>query len=285
MKSHKWLQSAPVRKSWELVNGVHRSVRRLFVDDVDYAYHPPVFVNSFPKSGTHLLYQVVQVLPTQEFRAFIASQPTFPFRERSKEKLLVLLDRIVPGELLRGHLYYAPEYEHLLKIKQVVHYFIYRDLRDVAVSEAYYLTYMNRWHRLHPYFKRLPNDAARISLSIVGLPDDVGIYYPNIGKRFMRFWQWLETNNVLAMQFEDLISPHKEDVIRNIFSYYAKRTYRDIDIDCLVKRAINNINPNRPHTFRSGKAGRWKDVFLPIHRQQMDNVAGDILVALGYKWD
>ena len=61
----------------------------------------------------------------------------------------------------------------------VVHYFIYRDPRDVVVSEAHYLRDMNRWHRLTPYFRKFESIDDAIMLSINGLePPVAGIDYP-----------------------------------------------------------------------------------------------------------
>ena len=50
---------------------------------------------------------------------------------------------------------------HDLAKKNVVHYFVYRDPRDVVISEAHYLREMNRWHRLAPYFRKLRVDRRR----------------------------------------------------------------------------------------------------------------------------
>jgi hypothetical protein len=79
------------------------------------------------------------------------------------------LSGLVSGELVRAHLHHSPEAERAAAEQGIAHFFIYRDPRDVAVSEAHYLRSMNRWHKLHPHFKRLPSFDQALSLCIEGL--------------------------------------------------------------------------------------------------------------------
>jgi hypothetical protein len=245
---------------------------------------PPVVANSFPKSGTHLLLQVLQALPnTTHYGSFIATTPTITFTERSLDAHARLVGRLAPGELVPAHLYYHPRHPELLASKHCVHYFIYRDPRDVVVSEAHYLTRMNRWHRLHRYFRELPSDEERITFSILGnaarpTPFD----YPDVARRFARYRGWIGRGDVLALRFEDLVSDRRETV-RRVVQYYLERTGSNADPDELVRRALASIDAPASHTFRSGKIGGWKDVFSAEHRREMREVAGDLLIELGYE--
>ena len=74
------------------------------------AARPPVLANSFPKSGTHLLVQIIEGLPDRlNFGAFLGSETSsFQLRERSPENTCRFIRGFVPGEIVRGHLYYAP---------------------------------------------------------------------------------------------------------------------------------------------------------------------------------
>ena len=136
----------------------------------DFLERPPVLANSFPKSGTHLVFQIVDALPNAtNYGAFLASMTSsFRFRERSPENASRFIRGIVPGEIVRGHLFFHPQNAADLAKKNVVHYFAYRDPRDVVISEAHYLREMNRWHRLAPYFRKLPSIDEAIMLSITG---------------------------------------------------------------------------------------------------------------------
>jgi hypothetical protein len=46
-----------------------------------------------------------------------------------------------------------------------------------------------------------------------------------------------------------------------------------------------SIDPQRSPTFRSGKAGGWRKQFSPENKQLFKEVAGDLLIQLGYERD
>jgi len=246
---------------------------------------PPVVANSFPKSGTHLLLQVLQALPnTTHYGSFIASTPTITFTERSLEAHARLVRRIAPGELVPAHLYYHPAHQELLARKRCVQYFIYRDPRDVVVSEAHYLTHMNRWHRMHRYFRDLASDEERITFSILGnAAQPTPFDYPDVGRRFERYRGWIGRSDVMALRFEDLVSERRAETVREVVRHYLDRAGPVADPDDVARRALAGIDGPASHTFRSGKVGGWRDVFTAAHRREMKNVAGALLIELGYE--
>ena len=44
-----------------------------------------------------------------------------------------------------------------------------------------------------------------------------------------------------------------------------------------------SIQPSRSRTFRSGTAGAWREHFSPEHKRLFLDVAGDLLIRLGYE--
>ena len=46
-----------------------------------------------------------------------------------------------------------------------------------------------------------------------------------------------------------------------------------------------SINPTKSPTFRSGKTGVWKKYFTDEHKKIFKDVAGDLLIKLGYEKD
>ena len=250
---------------------------------------PPVLANSFPKSGTHLLVQIVEGcrdrvnlwrLPRVDDQ--LVSIP----RAFGRTSTCRFIRGFVPGEIIRGHLYYEPLYAEELARRHAVNYFIYRDPRDVVVSEAHYLRDMNRWHRLHPYFRKAASIEDAIMLSINGLDPPVpGIDYPNIAARFARYAGWLERDDCLSIQFEDLVSERQPEMIRRIAEFYAPRTGTPFDVDATVATMSTLIAPQKSHTFRSGKKAGWEREFTPAHRARFAELAGDLLVRLGYEPD
>ena len=205
-----------VRKGARGLLYIPKWIESLRASSDDLAARPPVLANSFPKSGTHLLVQVLEGLPNRvNYGAFLGRDELVSVRERSADNTCRFIRGFVPGEIIRGHLYYELLYADELAKRSAVNYFIYRDPRDVVVSEAHYLRDMNRWHRLHAYFRKAKSMEDAIMLSINGLDPPVpGINYPNIAARFARYVGWLDWDDCLSMRFEDLVSEQQPELIR-----------------------------------------------------------------------
>jgi sulfotransferase 6B1 len=216
---------------------------------------------------------------------FLASMTSsFRFRERSPQNSARVIRGFAPGEIVRGHLFFDAEVARELRGKNVVHYFAYRDPRDVVVSEAHYLREMNRWHRLSPHFRKLPSMSDAIMLSITGFdPPIPGLEYPNIAERFARYADWLQRDDCLPIRFEDLASENRHTVIRQMADFYAAHCNRSIDVDACVRAMTDSIAPHKSHTFRSGKKAGWQREFAAEHRRVFEELAGDLLIELGYE--
>ncbi len=278
-------RSIIIRKGIDWYGQILRSFKYPFVKKEDYRLFPPVIVNSFPKSGTHLLYQIFDALPQiKSYGTFLPSVPAIPHKKQPKSKIIRAIRRIIPHELVRAHLFYHPSYLKLLKKNNAVHFFIYRDPRDVAVSEANFLTYMLRWHSLHRYYKAFQTDEERLSFSIKGASNPAFPYwYPNIAERFRCYQGWIECIDVFAVKFEDLWSDRRENIIYKMIDFYCKHTPIDWDIDQLTNQALANIHPTNSHTFREGKIFGWKRVFTENHKKLMKSIAGQLLIDWEYE--
>jgi hypothetical protein len=275
-----------VRKGAIGVLATSKWLKSWTIDPDDYLATPPVLANSFPKSGTHLLFQIVDGLPNlTNYGSFLASMTSsFRFRERSSENASHFISRFAPGEIVRGHLFYHLQNAADLRAKNVVHYFAFRDPRDVVVSEAHYLREMNPWHRLAPYFRKVASIDEAIMLSITGFDPPVSeIDYPNIAARFARYAGWLGHDECLAVRFEDLASESRPAVIRRMAEFYAAHCRSRIDIEACIAAMTASIAPERSHTFRSGKKAGWRKEFTAKHRRVFDQLAGKLLLDLGYE--
>jgi sulfotransferase 6B1 len=289
-----WLQGSLTskngfaRKGARAALAVPKWLRSWTASDAEYASRPPVLANSFPKSGTHLLAQLTEGLPERaNYGAFLGSETSsFQLRERSAANTHRFIRNFVPGEVIRGHLYFEPSYADALAKRNTVNYFVYRDPRAVVISEVHYLREMNRWHRLAKYFRRLPTIDEAFSLAISGFDPPVpGIFYPNIAERFARYRGWLSNPDCLAIRYEDLIGESRDTIIRQMAELYAARCGGDLDIEACMKSMAAEVAPQKSHTFRSGKKSGWRSEFTAEHRKQFDAVAGDLLIELGYERD
>jgi hypothetical protein len=248
---------------------------------------PVLFANSFPKSGTHLLTQVLKGF-TRIGPAVDSGLPaavTFEGdtgRQRSTGEIVHDLERLLPGDIGYGHVHALPEATALLCRDGVAAYFILRDPRDVVVSHVHYLTEMKVDHIHHRYYQEVLQDFdQRLQASIKGVP---GVL-PNIWERFEPYMGWLDHTEVLVLRFEDFILARGE-TIGSVFDHAVDRGFqatcgRETGIQILE----SSIDPAHSPTFRSGKIGGWRDSFTQPHKQLFKQVTGDLLIRLGYEQD
>lgn len=277
-------RSAVLRKALDYGQQVPRAAVRISAKADEYRLTPPLVGNSFPKSGTHQLLQVLAAFPgTAHWGSFIASQPSLTFRERSVNAHVRRINRLLPGEYLGAHIFYDAAYADAMRAMNSAHFFIYRDLRDVAASEMYYLRDMNRWHRMHGYFNQLSSDDERLSAVIGGVSKAAcGCDYPDIGSRMRRFLPWIGHPDTFALKYESLNSDGRETLIRQMIRFYAARAGQPVNEDAIHEAVLANLDPAKSHTFRAGGSGGWKKVFKPQHEQAFDELCGDLMEALGY---
>lgn len=277
-------RSPVLRKSFSILKQLPRVAARMRLGSKP-SYS--LFANSFPKSGTHLLVQVLEAFPqVTNYDSFIATLPSVTLRPRSDQALLRRIGRIAPGELVSGHLWYKPAFLERLLENECIVYFIYRDLRDVVVSTAHYLAHMNRWNRAHGYFNRLHDPAERILVAINGIPsNEVPFFFPDIASRFARYAGWLERPEICCIRFEDLVGDRREMTLQRMVRFFVQHSGQTVDQAALLEKIVGNIDPRKSRTYRSGRAGRWREEFSVEHVDAMKEVAGDLLIQLGYEQD
>jgi sulfotransferase 6B1 len=247
---------------------------------------PPVFGNSKPKSGSHLLLQILagfaQIMPYK----YVAADPirtiTKDGRRRENDEILADLRHLSPGVIGWGYIEATPENVKLLCQPDRVNYFIYRDPRDMLVSQVFFATDMNEEHGMHEYYNSLPDFGERLKVAITGINRD-GLHMVSVRQRYEGVFQWLEQKHVMCLRFEDLIN--NRDATLNAMldevegTGYKIPTARDKALPILVEA----IQPKKSHTFRSGKTGGWKQHFAEEHKELFKEVGGDLLVELGYE--
>ena len=271
-----------VRKALAQVGLLKRFAHRLGSTKADYQNNPPVFCNSFPKSGTHLLLQVLQAFPGKvHYGSFIATTPPIRFRRRSDRDILRRINAVAPGEIVPAHLYFSECAASALSNLGCVHFYIYRDLRDVMLSEANYFVNMAWWHALHRPFRKAKSDIERIRLSLHGIPESFA-EYPDISKRFGFYEGWLDRDDTFSIRFEDFIGANREFTIRKMADFYASRTGIQLDTDSLIKEALHLLRPEASHTFHRGEAGRGAKVMPEDVRLEFIETAGELMKRLGY---
>lgn len=243
---------------------------------------------SFPKSGTHLLDQILlgfsKVAPfSTRVHSFYAEYEGESGRKRDPEQAIAWLDSLRPGDVASAHLFARPEAVARVTTERYVPYFIFRDPRDVVVSHVFYVTGMEARHVHHKYYASLPDFDSRLNVSVLGRPG-ADVEFPDIAGRFAGYLGWLEHAEVLTLHFEDLINDRPATLTR-ILDHFLARVPLRAPRQQVLEALESSINPSRSPTFRSGKTGEWKKYFTDEHKKLFKNVAGELLIRLGYEKD
>jgi hypothetical protein len=249
---------------------------------------PPIFANAKPKSGSHLLLQIMNGFCRIAPYAYVAANPIRTINasggRRPDESVLSDLQAVPPGIIGWGYVDATPKNIAFLCQPERVNYFIYRDPRDMLVSHVFFATDMHLSHGMHAYYQSLPDFNERLKVAITGINQD-GLFMVDVHQRYDGVFRWLEQPSTLCLRFEDLINS-RQKTIGQMLDHLEKTgfhipTPRDKALEILVEA----IQPQKSHTFRSGKTGGWKEHFTPENKTLFKDVVGDLLIRLGYEKD
>jgi hypothetical protein len=249
---------------------------------------PPIFGNAKPKSGSHLLVQVLggfaRIMPCR----YVAAEPVRTITKsglrRSQQEILDDLRRLPAGIIRWGYIEATALNVAFLCHPDRVNYFIYRDPRDMLVSHVFFATDMYEDHGMHAYYQSLPDFGARLKVAITGLDQD-GLKMVSVRQRYQGVLEWLDQREVMCVRYEDFLQ-RREATLAAMLDQVERTGYR---IPTTRPKALSilmqAIQPNRSRTFRSGRAGGWREHFTAEHKRLFLDVAGDLLVKLGYEND
>jgi hypothetical protein len=274
------------------------SIRRLLRGPVRYAQavarwkrfsfseSPPLFGNSKPKSGSHLLLQILNgftyVMPYKYVMAAPVRTIAREGGRRPPEKVLADLQRIPQGVIGWGYVEATPENVAFLCSPGRLNYFIYRDPRDMLISQVFYATDMQEEHGMHDYYASLSDFGARLKVAITGIDQD-GMYMVSVKERYAGVFRWLEQPGVMCLRFEDLIR-QRELTLGSMLDYVEDAGYTiPMPRQKALALLVESIQPGKSRTFRAGKTGTWREYFTETHKKLFKDVAGDLLVRLGYE--
>ena len=249
---------------------------------------PPIFGNSKPKSGSHLLIQILAGLCKIAPYKYVTAEPVRTITKgggrNEKEKILHELQGISRGVIGWGYVEATPENLAFLCQPGRVNYFVYRDPRDLLVSQVFIATNMYEDHGMHEFYKSLPDVGARLKVAITGISQN-GLHMVSVKQRYEGVFQWLEQKQVMCIRFEDLID--NRDATLNAMLDEVEKTGYQIPMprETALSILVDAIQPAKSHTFRSGRTGGWKTYFHDEHKKLFKDVAGDLLVRLGYEKD
>ncbi|UQX55871.1 hypothetical protein M5V91_09625 [Cytobacillus pseudoceanisediminis] len=141
---------------------------------------PKIFINSVPKSSTNLVIQLVKgITKLYQGKSYWVN---------NENDVLSIKE----GELVYSHLPYNEKFSSGLQSMSINQIFIYRDLRDVAVSMVYFINDVFFDHPLHQVFKKRITlfedqlDAVILGVDLIGEENENKWGLRNIIQAFMR---------------------------------------------------------------------------------------------------
>jgi len=242
----------------------------------------PILLNAFPKSGTHYLAQLIQPLASsnRETLSGIAGHTHNGWgrERRPAESVLAELAQLRPGERTIAHLPADPRIVRWIYEQGWAVIFLYRDLRDVAVSQAMRMDG-------HPFAGRLmalPLEE-RLAEIVVGSREYVGGagHHPGLAQRWAEYEPWIHEGWVLPIRFEQAIADRR-GTCEAICDYLRRRTGRHWD-DRIIRIMENAHHPERSPTFRNGKAGAWREQLIGEALAAAKDELSSALIDLGYE--
>jgi len=228
----------------------------------------PVLVNSVPKSGTTWLRTLVSSLPGYTNHRLEGRKASDP------DGLL----RVKPGAVFHGHLMHSERVREIAQARGFAVFFIYRDVRDVIVSDYHHQRYLNP--------KRAPEWLGTMSFDQAVRGDVLGRWSSAV-RRFMDVPNWIADPLASTVRYEDLRADTLGEFTR-LLREQELEVARD-DVRAAVERSsFEAVSARRPgeedrrSPFRKGLVGDWRNHFsAEAHAHLMKQVEGP-LIALGY---
>jgi hypothetical protein len=187
------------------------------------------------------------------------------------------------GDIRYGYLHACEPYLSILSDSHRATIFLYRDPRDMLVSHVFYATELHKEHGMHDYYtQKLKSMEQRLNAAIQGV-NEPGIELSNVKQRYDAYLGWLNQPGVLPLKFEDLILD-RDAALKRLLDYLRSRGFSPRipmgeAIDLIKKRIV----PNQSGTFRKGVPGDWREHFTDSNKTLFNQIAGNLLVELGYE--
>lgn len=244
---------------------------------------PAVLGNAMPKSGSHLIIQILEGLV--DLGPFV--NPGYPPVHRTESNTrqednvtLAEVRRMQPGEIRYGYLHGTEPWTSAATGPGRAVIFVHRDPRDWVISQVFYATDMHPGHMMHAYYNSLPTLEARINAAIEGV-DTPAFRSHSVAERFSSYIGWLQVPGALSVRFEDLIL-NREETIDTILDYLATFGFKSSRPRAeAVSLMAAKVAPRKSGTFRKGQPGEWREHFTADNLARFDAVAGDLLLKLG----
>ena len=249
---------------------------------------PAVLGNAMPKSGSHLIFQVLQGLT--QIGPFV--NPGLPPVNRDEDNtkldeatILANIQRMRPGDISYGYIHAREPFLSALSSKGRATVFVYHDPRDMIISHVFYATQIHAGHGMHQYYtETLSSMEERINAAIEGV-DEPSADLSSVRTKYENYIGWLEQSGVLCLRFEELIL-NREQALNQLIDFLENRGFvPTLDRKIAIASLTRSIIPKKSGTFRKAQPGNWREHFTPDNIAKFKQMTGNLLIRLGYEVD
>lgn len=226
-----------------------------------------VLVNSIPKSGTTWVRTMLAALP---------GYSEFPMQGLTGTDMSEL-DGVRPGQVFHGHLRSSPELYRLLRARDFATVFVYRDLRDVVVSNYFHLSVLNP-KRAPDSFKGRTKDEL-LDASVI--PE-----WCVSAKRYPDIRNWI-ASDYPTVTYEELKANTGRTLLRVLQAMGFRATIRLCEeivertsFRAISGRRVGDEDPTSP--LRKGIVGDWRNHLSAENTTRFHEKYGDLLREFGY---
>ena len=241
----------------------------------------PVFVQSIPKSGTHIVFECLKALGYAEPPSLDLPDFDAPLADGVFYNL-----QHMPISCLSSPYQRFPQF--IQSLSRSVTVFIVRDPRDVVVSLAYYLAAQTDYHITTSLFREMPvrERVGRVINGEYPIPIYLNRYLNlngSIRELLAPYLPWWSDTfpNVWRMRYEDIIGADGGgDTGRQLQTIWELQLALHVPGQPGDYR--DRIFSRNALTFRRGQIGDYLIDFDKDHHGLFERTAGDLLGTLGY---
>jgi sulfotransferase 6B1 len=236
-----------------------------------------VLQNSVPKCGTYLLRRTLDLVGLRPSNA-VAVNPSAD----------QLLDGLAchRGMAQVAHVPANPGAVAAVRQTGARVLLITRDPRDQAVSHAFHYR-THEEHQLHRYFRDHLQDFDDALMAVIrGFGPGPQSQLPDVDSFFRAFLPWRDLPETYWTTYERLVGPRgggssadQKVEVAAILSHLGFPLAATTVAALLAGRVYSEHSP----TFRCGQQGQWRQYFKPRHVQAFKEIAGRLLIELGYE--
>jgi len=247
--------------------------------EVDYR----IMINGFPKAGTHLIEQYIKPIapPMRAEKPWVGTFAGNSWTEVWIEdfRLFRQMGWLNDGAYCKGHVGYRKDIEMFIWGIGAALIFIYRDLRDVAVSQTHHILGKGQHPEREPYQEAAEKGGFKAALRMVikgyrGQERNHATggrnHYAGVVRRWQHYAPWIVVPWIMAIRYEDAI--HKREAVAGaivelcvaraaLHRGYTATIGDEIKAAAVQRMVAHTYETDKSPTFRKGEDRQWVEHF------------------------